>query len=204
MKKKNISLILNSLIVILEIIGFMLLYRSGRGVEFQYYTEDSNILGLISSLLFIMFIISKKRIPRWLSLLKYISAICLALTFFVVIFILIPMADFNFSFYLFEGSMLFQHLLCPILVIITFVFFDDLDDFTFKDNMLGLCFTFIYTIVLVILNICDVVKGPYPFLMVKNQSIAEDIFWAVGILGFAYVLAYILRLLYAKYNKKIA
>ena len=156
---------------------------------------------MFTSLIFIIYLLSNKKIPRILSLLKYTTTICLSLTFFVVIFILAPMYNFNYSYLLFENSLLYHHLLCPILSIITFIFFDDLGKFTLKDNFIGILLTLFYAVLLTILNIFRVVEGPYPFLMVYKQTIFMCIIWFIVILTLAYILAYILRILYIKFNK---
>lgn len=55
MNSKNINLIINSTIVILEIIGFILVFNELGITSLEYYTEDSNLLLLISSIIFIIY-----------------------------------------------------------------------------------------------------------------------------------------------------
>ena len=154
-------------------------------------------------MIFVIYILLNKKIPKWLSLFKYSVTIGLSLTILMVIFVLIPMADFDFYGYLIEDAMLYQHVLCPVLAIISFICFDDLGEFSFKDNFLGLIITGIYPVVLILLTVFNQVQiPPYPFLDIKNQSIIEDVLWFVGVLAFAYLIAYILRTLYIKYNNK--
>ena len=111
------------------------------------------------------------------------------------------MYNFNYGYMLFEGSMLYHHLLCPVLTIITFIFFDHLKDISKKDTIRGLYLTFIYAIILIILNLIDIIVGPYPFLMIKKQSIMMSVIWFIVIIGFAYLISISLRKLYLKYNK---
>ena len=199
--KKRLSLFLNILIVIFEIIGLILTISVNNKISFEYYTEDSNILALIVSLLFVFFTLYNKKVPKWLKILKYSSTVCLSITFFVVLFILTPMYNFNFKYMFFYNSLVFQHLMCPILSIITFVFFDDIGDFSKYDNYLGLITTLIYSIVLIILNIVDIVVGPYPFLMIKKQSVFVSTVWFIVLMMFSYIIAFILRKLYQKFHK---
>lgn len=199
MSKRKISILLNSLIVILETIGLIVTIKVNHRISYEYYTEDSNILALISSLLFVIF--SKGKIPKWLQMFKYMTTICLTVTFLVVIFILAPMYNFNYSYLLLHNSLLYQHLLCPILIIITFIFFDEIDELNFKDNLIGISLTVIYAIVLIVLNILELVSGPYPFLMVKNQSVMMSIIWFVVILSLTYVIGLLLRKIYVKLKK---
>ena len=200
MKNKK-SLYLNLIIVILEIIGIIVSIYNNRRVGFEYYTVDSNILALVISLLFIIFISFKNKIPRWLQLFKYTTTICLTVTFLVVIFILAPMINFNYSYLLLHNELLYQHLLCPILSIITFLLFDNISILKFKDTFIGISLTIIYAFILIILNYFKFVIGPYPFLMVHEQSIFMSIFWFITILGLAYLIALILKKIYIKIHK---
>jgi hypothetical protein len=195
MNKKRISILLNILIVFLEIIGFVITYVINKKISIEFYTEDSNILALITSSIFVIYMLNKKEIPRWLKLLKYATTICLSVTFIVVIFILAPMYNFNYPYLLFYNSLLYQHLLCPILSIITFTYFDNLGDFNIKDNFTSLSLTLLYAIILIILNILKLVIGPYPFLMVYEQSILISIIWFIIIFTLAYLIGYMLRVI---------
>lgn len=199
--KRNISLILNILIIILEIIGFIITLNNNGRIGIEYYTEDSNILMLITSIIFTFYLLFNKKIPNYLKLLKYTATICLTVTFLVVIFILAPMLNFNYNYLLFSNELLYHHLLCPILSIITFIFFDNFNKYSIKDNILATMVTFIYGIILVILNLIKVVDGPYPFLRIYNQSLGASILWIIVILSLTYIIALILRLLNNRIKK---
>ena len=197
--KRNTSLILNILIVILEVIGLVVTVNINHKISYEYYTEDSNILAIFSSLLFVFYIIRNKDIPRWVQMFKYITTIGLTLTFLVVVFILAPMYNFNYVFLLFNNSLLYQHLLCPIIIIITFIFFDDIDNIRVIDNVIGINLTIIYAVILIIFNILGLVSGPYPFLMVREQGVIISFFWLIIIIGLTYFIGFILRVLSNKF-----
>ena len=203
MKKKRIySIILNAIIVILEIIGLLVTYHYNKRISFEYYTEDSNILALITSSIWIIYVLKNNKIPKWLQDLKYITTTCLTITFIVVIVILAPMYQLNYSYLLLYHSMLYQHLLCPLISIITFLLFDNLDIFNKKDNFKAMIITIIYAIVLIILNILKIVQGPYPFLMINSQNLQTSIFWLILMLGIAYLTALLLRIIHKNFKKK--
>lgn len=191
------SLILNILIIILEIVGIIAVYTLYNNFGLIYYTIISNILMLISSSLFVGYMINNKEIPKWLSLFKYMSTICVTLTFLVVVFILAPMYNFNYKHMLFENELLYLHFLCPILAIITLVFFDKLD---IDKVFIGTSLTLVYAIILVTLNILKLVDGPYPFLRVYNQPIYISIMWFIIIIGMSYLIGLMLKYLYDKFN----
>lgn len=110
------------------------------------------------------------------------------------------MYNFNYGYLLFRNELLYHHLLCPILSIITFIYFDDIKNYTKLDNLLASLVTLIYGIVLIILNILKIVDGPYPFLQVYKQPAIVSIIWAVTILSITYLIALILRILNNKNN----
>lgn len=93
--RQILALMLNVLIFALEIIGMILSFIEYGDGSFEYYTQDSNYLATIASAVFIPFAImalcGKKPMPRWVVSLRHMATACLALTFFVVLFVLIPM-----------------------------------------------------------------------------------------------------------------
>lgn len=200
-----IILILNMIIFILEIIGFFPIIRTFGFGMFKFYTQDSNLLLLITSFFYVIYVAFnwKKNIievPIWLQTLKYISAASVTVTFVVVVTILSWTMPFGLKYMLFDGSMLYHHTLCPILAIISFVFFEKYE-FNSKIQVLRtLYFTFIYGIILIILNIVRIVEGPYPFLMVYNQPIWISVLWFLIIIGLALFSALILKYLNIKCN----
>lgn len=191
MKKRKIALILNIIIFILELIAFGYTIFKEHTIAVEYYTNDSNLLALISSLLFIVFYRKKKEFVKDL---RFLSTILLTVTFLTVIFVLCPMYDFNYKLFMFTGTFLVYHTICPILSIVSYIFFEEGS----KKIYLGILFTIIYSIILTILNIVDIIVGPYPFLMVKEQSIIMSIIWTVLIVGGSYLLGFIIY----KLNKK--
>lgn len=191
--KIKVSIFLNILLVIFEIIGLIKSFNFNGLNIFLYYTECSNILALIASSVYLYYIFSNKR--KLLSLssaLKYISGIGLIITFLVVLFVLVPLDGIStLSFYFIKGAMLYHHLLCPIIAFISLLYFDKI-----KLNKRHISYAIIYTltygIVLVILNILKIFDGPYPFLRVYEQSIYMSITWFVVITGISYALSYII------------
>lgn len=186
MEKRNVSIALSFIIIILEIIALIVCYNS-FGINLAYYTIDSNIFLLIST---ILYLITINNVPKIVQLLKYSSTLSVFITFLVVVFVLYPMYDFNFQFMFLDGPNLYMHVLCPVLAIISFIFFDSNEiENSLKNNLRSLYFTIIYAIILISLNILNVVSGPYPFLKVNQQSPLMSLFWIVLILGGALILS---------------
>ena len=91
------------------------------------------------------------------------------------------------------GSMLYMHLLCPIIGIITFIYFDDMSSIDKKDIKKGTLLTLVYAVIIISLNILRLIEGPYPFLFVYKQPIYMSIIWFVIIIGFSYLIGWILH-----------
>lgn len=192
MSKKKLALIVNIIILVLELIAFGKSLFTEHSIAVEYYTNDSNIIALISSLLFIIFYSKDKEFVKDI---RFVSTSCLAVTFLVVIFVLCPMYNFNYKLLMFTDNFLIFHTIVPILSIFSYIALEDRS----SKNYLCLVFTIIYSIVLVTLNILNLVKGPYPFLMVTTQNPLMTLLWGVIIIGGSYVIGICLNTL----NKKI-
>ena len=190
--QRNVSIALSIIIIILEIIALIVCYNS-FGINLAYYTIDSNIFLLISTILYLLTI---NNVPKIVQLLKYSSTLSVFITFLVVVFVLYPMYNFNFQFLFLDGPNLYMHVLCPVLALISFIFFDSNEiENCLNNNLRSLYFTIIYAIILISLNILNVVSGPYPFLKVNQQSPLMSVFWIVLILGGALILSKVLLFL---------
>ena len=201
MKRRRILTILNTLIVVFEIIGIIHNISFNHRVALEYYTEQSNILILISSIIFLYYLITNKKEPNWLKRLKYASVVSISITFFVVLFILLPMSGFNIYGMFFDGTLFYHHLLCPLLSIISFIIFDEENNYSKKDSIYALTHTFIYGIVMVTLNILRIYNGPYPFLMVHNQTIIVSIMWVIIIFLLAFLISNMIRVITSRRKK---
>lgn len=201
-----LSLTAHVLIVLLAADGLMRQLPSlGLGV-FRYYTVLSNCFLLLGSALCAFYeaaILRGKRffIPEWVSLLQYFAVCTVALTLFVVLFVLIPLGGGLRAapFYLFSRTMLGHHLLCPLLGMAAFVL---LDDSSLGDSRVPLCAlapTLLYAVVSVALNVLRVWRGPYPFLLVYEQPVWASCLWFAAIPGLAYVLARLIWRLHGRF-----
>ena len=185
MNKKKISIGLNLLIIVIEIIGFVLCYRELGINSFIYYTLLSNLFLLVASILYLFKNIIKSRI---VDIIKFGSTLSVLITFLVVIFVLGPNKELTYHFLLFEGANFYYHLVCPVLGIITFLFFDDVRISGFRDVLGAFTFTVLYSIVIISLNILKVIVGPYPFLRIYENPIYATLIWIVVLEGGAILL----------------
>ena len=117
---------------------------------FQFFTFDSNLLLGIVTVMFIayeiMLIKGKiEKIPRYAYLLKFVSTVAVGLTMFTVVILLAPQTTKGY-FSLFLNANLFFHLICPLVAIISFCFFEKQNDIKFKECVYGLIPTLLYGI----------------------------------------------------------
>ena len=123
--------------------GEKLLSRRGLS-SLKYYTTLSNLFAGIVSLLILFSALSgggAGPVPPVLSLLKYASAVSVALTFLVVLVFLGPSMGYG---PLFAGEQLFLHAVGPLLAIFTFIFSPLLSPLSFKDSFLAVVPTLLY------------------------------------------------------------
>lgn len=173
---KNIILILNFAIILSEISGLLIAYIKFGAENFKYYTFDSNIFILITSVLNVVFLLCNKQGGAFFGYLRYTSVCCITLTFFIVIFVLIP-RKLEFKKYLLRGDALFLHTICPILSIVSYVFFEKSSPGNVGFIFLALIPTLIYGAVLIYLTAKKKVTPPYFFLNVSEQPISVSIKW---------------------------
>lgn len=120
---------------------------STRGTGcFRFFTNDSNILAALISLVTVPFNIKSARsgkdeIPGWLLTLKMTGTAAVTLTMTVVIFFLGPTQGYV---KMFSGVCLPLHLLCPLISIVTFCFLERGRIFTKKRLLWAVVPTVVY------------------------------------------------------------
>ena len=201
-KKVLTSLILNIIIFIFEIIAVLFIFFDTSETEvsnvkaFKTFTVQSNMLLGITSLVFaifeILYLKKEKQIPQFLFLFKYVITIALFLTFLTVAIFLSPIqqiyGDGYFSLFL-KGN-LFMHLLCPILAIISFSFFEKFYKISFKQSFLVIIPTLLYGIiyflnVIVLKNWNDFYAftfGGYDYLAIVSATAMILITYGLGLI----------------------
>lgn len=204
MKKKTrqiLAIVCNALIVLLELAGITLsIIEYGDG-SFEYYTQESNYLALLASALYLPLALRQlrggKALPKWAASLRHMASGCVALTFFVVVFVLAPMDEQGFAslpHLLFSGSMLYLHFLCPVLAMLSFLLFETEPCLGKRCVLTGLLPTFVYAAIVLCMNLTRTLVGPYPFLHVYEQPWYMSCVWIVVILGMAALFSWLLWL----------
>ena len=182
-------------IAALEICGLVAAYFHLGWEMFRYYTVDSNLLLLISALMWLIgegrFLRDGVRIPTALKVFKYMATCTTTLTFMVVLTVLAPMEESYWYFFV-SGEMLYLHTLCPLLALVSFLLWES-HDLRLIHTLMALVPTLLYAVVAVVLNVLRIWEGPYAFLLVYVQPLWLSLVWAAVIPGGAWVLAALLR-----------
>ena len=197
-KKRIIAIICNCILVIFEIIGLWLCMNDGGVYNFIYFTVLSNVITMIVSAIYLIvcFVngIYTENLPKWLRWIRYMATNCLALTFIIVITVLIPMGakDGLIDDLLIRGPQLFHHILCPIISFLSFCIVEE-GNITKRDIWIATFPTILYAIILTFLNVIKVVEGPYPFLLVYDQPFYLSVIWFILIVGISFGLPLVIR-----------
>ncbi len=193
-KQRALDLALNLGLLALECAGAALSFRQSGWKMLIFYTEDSNLLSLAACAVWCFLLLRRPAAPpRWARALKYMSVCCLTVTFVVVVTVLAPLTAgggaAGYRVMLTRGSMLFNHLLCPVLSFLTFTLLEREPPLSRRAVFAAVVPTALYAAVTTLLNALRVMEGPYPFLRVYEQPLWLSFVWAGAILGGAYLLA---------------
>ena len=158
----KVSLILNSVIVILFLFGMITSLAGWQwmGIDgnltpethnfLWFFTVDSNILLAVASLILVVletliFLGKTKVIPHWVYVFKYVATCATTLTLLTVIFYLSPLLGGNF-WKLFLNNNLFFHLISPVLGLVSLILFEKESKFSWKVSLLSLIPMGLYSI----------------------------------------------------------
>lgn len=168
--------ILNLAVAILELIAFARVRKNRKLKEsLIFYTQISNLLTLISSVLVVIF---GQR--HFIEVFRFLSVSMLVMTFFVTACILVPLSGKGREL-LFSGSGLFHHLIIPILSTISYLFAEDRVSLVWI--WLPASVTLIYGLIMLYLNSAGIVDGPYPFFQIKKLGVRLTVLYMVGLMA---------------------
>ena len=161
--------IIHIVIALFELRGLVLAFPEGRWKIFVYYTQISNLLSLISSVMLAVF-----GDTAFISCVRYLACCMLVFTFFVCTCVLTPMGG-DPKYLFLEGHCFYHHLVCPVLSTLVYIFLERHAGFAMVPAAVGV--TLFYGLLMVYLNAVNIVDGPYPFFRVHNQSKLATVLW---------------------------
>ena len=196
-KKKIVcDIFLNVLVVATECYALSVNFNENGPSMFRFYTELSNALALVACALTAVFAFLKlfgKKIPTVVSAIKFTATVSQTITFFVVVFILAPQYGGieGYKSVLFYGTMIFTHLLCPLLTFVSFCFFEK-SFFPVSVAFFAVVPTIIYGAVALALNFFRIMVGPYPFLEVYRSPVITAVVCPI-VFAASFFLALVVR-----------
>jgi len=199
LKRKKTAFIIQIILVVLEIVAFGLCMNKGGLRNFKYFTVLSNVstmlVGICYIILYLMMKGQQKELPKWLRWLRYMVTNSLALTFVIVVTVLVPMGakDGKGWALLYKNAQSLHHIICPFLSVFSFCLFEE-GELRKWDIVIAIIPTIIYAILFSFLNLIKAVKGPYAFLEVYNQPVYLSIIWFIVINGASCGLAWLILL----------
>lgn len=207
----TLGLGVNILLVIMESFAcLMLMFNHGSGFNFSYFlhfTHYSNLFLLVSSFMKVVGIIRclggiEEKVSHGVRVFRLMSVSAAVLVPLVVLFILIPMNNFEgIGKTLLSETNLLEYVICPLLAAVSFVVLGNYKDFGIAETFIATVPTVIYAFVLTLLNALDIVRGPYVFFLVHEQPLWLSTAWFILIVGISYVVSYVLVVLARKDNQ---
>ena len=164
------AIIANICIIVLELIGLSKSIPGRRIKVFAFYTQISNIITLISSILFLVTV--GRAAP-----IRYLSTCMLVMTFLITLCVLVPMGG-GFRNLMLSGNGLYHHTLCPIISVLSYMLWEPHSGSIF----LPMIVTTVYGLIMLLLNGLRKFDGPYPFFRVHNQSKAATVLWTAALI----------------------
>ena len=177
MKEYKPVLVVNLILVIIEIIALIHdIYAFGSKL-FEWYTIDSNVLQLVISGLIIYYLLRKKAIPGYVTILHFISAVGLTVTFLIAAFVLAP--EGGVRYYFIENVAPINHLIAPALSVISLLFLERTEKSKWTIVLYPAAATLAYGLICLVLNAMSILDGPYFFLQVGKQPAGVIVMWFV-------------------------
>ena len=202
------SIFLNLCIVRWEPVAIRMTWEAVGSQTFTFYTENSNVFAFVVCLLEaesqVICQFTGRQLPRRDKTLKDIATCCLTLTFLTVVFVLGPYCadQGGVVFLLTESSMLYHHLLNPLCAFVSFVLLEREPKLPARCVPLALVPTMLYGSVALWANYQRLITGPYPFLLVYQQTTRQTVLWCAAILAMNLLYAWLVWWLGGNRRKK--
>lgn len=171
----RLLIVINIVIIILELIAFVHDCFAFGVSLFEWYTVDSNVLQLVVSIMVLFYVLNGKDIPGFVTVLHFISAVGLTVTFLIAAFVLAP--EGGVEYYFLENVAPINHFIGPLLSVISILFFEKVEKLPMKIIAWPAGVTLVYGVICLALNAVNVLDGPYFFLKIHEQPMGTIILW---------------------------
>lgn len=172
------SIVANCFVIVFEIIGLYISISARHWKVLAFYTQISNMITLLSSVVLVVMSAAGPGTGQMTSGLRYLSSCMLAMTFLITLFVLVPMGG-GFRKLMLSGNGLYHHTLCPAISITSYVLWEQHNTVLWVPVLV----TFVYGLVMLLLNYLKKYDGPYPFFRVYDQSKTATVVWIIVMVG---------------------
>ena len=179
----------NTILIILEIIALVHDCTVFGTSLFKWYTIDSNVLQLCVSALVVYYCAKGAELPGPVTLLHFVSAVGLTVTFLIAAFVLAP--EGGIRYYFIENVAPINHLIGPALSVISLLFLEKTEKQPIHIIVWPAAASLLYGIICLILNAANLLDGPYFFLQVHQQPVNVIVMWFAIIAGLCVGLAFV-------------
>ena len=125
----------------------------------------------------IYYLLRGKAIPDHITILHFISAVGLTVTFLIAAFVLAP--EGGVRYYFLENVASINHLIAPALSVISLLFLEKTEKSNWKIVLYPAAATLAYGLICLVLNAMSILDGPYFFLQVGKQPAGTIVLWFV-------------------------
>ena len=179
----------NTILIILEIIALIHDCTVFGTSLFKWYTIDSNVLQLCVSALVVYYCAKGLELPGPVTLLHFVSAVGLTVTFLIAAFVLAP--EGGIRYYFIENVAPINHLIGPALSVISLLFLEKTEKQPIRIIVWPAAASLLYGVICLILNAASLLDGPYFFLQVHQQPVNVIVMWFAIIAGLCVGLAFV-------------
>lgn len=179
----------NTILIILEVIALIHDCTVFGASLFKWYTIDSNVLQLCVSALVVYYCAKGIELPAPVTLLHFVSAVGLTVTFLIAAFVLAP--EGGIRYYFIENVAPINHLIGPALSVISLLFLEKTEKQPIHIIVWPAAASLCYGVVCLILNVVNLLDGPYFFLQVHQQPVSVIVMWFAIIAGLCVGLAFV-------------
>ena len=166
---------------------------------FKFFTVQSNVLAGVVAIVYIIYLITqnktKKQMPLFVYILKFIVTIDLIITFLVVALFLGFIVEEGY-FSLYTNANLFFHFLIPVLNFISFIAFENKRPLKIWHTFIGILHVVLYSIFYLTVVFLHLENGAvdikYDWYAFTQRGPLGAFICAVVILGFSYLLSFAL------------
>ncbi len=188
-RNRRTAIIINSILIVLEIIAFIHDCTEFGLSMFKWYTIDSNILQLFVSVLVVYYCVKGRPLPGILTVLHFISAVGLTVTFLIAAFVLAP--EGGIRYYFIDNVAPINHLIGPVLSVISLLALEKTEKLPMRVIIWPAGMSLLYGVICLILNAVRKLDGPYFFLQVHEQPVGVIVMWFGIIAALCILLAFV-------------